>query len=66
MPMIKTVVTPYDSRVGRVSLVICTSTELVHLTWLARSIRVVACVYVQSKYEAQIILITFVLFMIVY
>ena len=44
MPMIKTVVTPYDSRIGWVSFVICTSTKLVHPTWVTGSIPEIVCV----------------------
>ena len=52
MPMIKTVVTQCDIGGERVAtLVICTSTELVHRTWVAATLPLIR-LCVQSKYEA--------------
>ena len=44
MSMIKRVVALCDSRDGRVSLLICTNTNLVYPIWLTNVVPVVACV----------------------
>ena len=46
-----------DNPDGLVSLVICTSTSLVHPTWLARTIRVVSVSNLSMRHVLELILL---------